>query len=280
MIKSLISHHWDLDLLTRLASHLKEKLDAGMTSVAETLESVLLSIADMNRTATVGARVRARAKWAEEGESSSRYFFRLEKKRGAGQWCSALRMEDGTIVSGISDICAAWSSLYLSLFYSEPNDLGDQNFLFQHLESTLTNEATSSCDGPLSEDELLAAVHGMARGKAPALDGLSLKFYLFFWHLLAPDLLAVLNFSFREGHFPMSLRSGIITLLFKKGDRLNPANSRPITLLNVDYKLCARALAARLLKVIHHVVGPAKPAESRAVSLAKMSQTFPRPFSL
>ena len=76
------------------------------------------------------------------------------------------------------------------------------------------------------------------------------------WPLLAPDLLTVLNFSFREGHFPISLRSGIITLLFKKGDRLNPANWRPITLLNVDYKICARVLAARLLKVIHDVVGP------------------------
>ena len=37
---------------------------------------------------------------------------------------------------------------------------------------------------------------------------------------------------------------------------MNPANWRPITLLNIDYKTCARALAARLLKVIHHVVGP------------------------
>ena len=36
---------------------------------------------------------------------------------------------------------------------------------------------------------------------------------------------------------------------------MNPANWRPIILLNVDYKICARALAARLLKVIHYVVG-------------------------
>ena len=29
---------------------------------------------------------------------------------------------------------------------------------------------------------------------------------------------------------------------------------QPISLLNVDYKLCTRALAGRLLKVLHHVI--------------------------
>ena len=255
LIKSIISRHCsslasnsrrERNLLARLADHLKKKLDAGMTSVAEPLESVLINIADMDRTAAAGARVRARVMWAEEGESSSKYFFRQEKKRGAAQWCSALGKEDGTIASSISDICAAWSSFYSSLFSAEPVDPGEQDHLFQHLESTLPDEASMSCDGPLTEDELLAAVRDMARNKAPGLDGLPLDFYLSFWTLLAPDLLSVLNFSFRDGHFPISLRSGVITLLFEKGDRLNPANWRPITLLNVDYKICARALAARL----------------------------------
>ena len=156
--------------------------------------------------------------------------------------------EDGTIASSISDICAAWSSFYSSLFSAEPVDPGEQDHLLQHLESTLPDEASMSCDGPLTEDELLAAVRGMATQKAPGLDGLPLEFYLSFWSLLAPDLLSVLNFSLREGHFPMSL--------LKKGDRLNTANWRPFTLLSVDYKICGRALAARLRRVIHHVVGP------------------------
>ena len=174
LIKSIISRHCSSkasnsrrgrDLLARLADHLKQKLDAGMTSVAEPLESVLISIADMDRTAAAGARVRARVKWAEEGELSSKYFFSQETKRGAAQWCSALRKEDGTIASSISNICAAWSCS--SLFSAEPVDPGEQDHLFQHLESTLADEAYMSCDGPLTEDELLAAVHGMARNKAP-----------------------------------------------------------------------------------------------------------------
>ena len=82
------------------------------------------------------------------------------------------------------------------------------------------------------------------------------NFYVAFWDVLGGDLVEVLNASFDLGSLPLSQRSALITLIFKKGDRLLHKNWRPISLLNVDYKLCARALAGRLLKVIHHVVAP------------------------
>ena len=46
------------------------------------------------------------------------------------------------------------------------------------------------------------------------------------------------------------MRTGVITLLEKKGkDRLEIANWRPITLLNVDYKLLTKTLGQRLKTV-------------------------------
>ena len=52
----------------------------------------------------------------------------------------------------------------------------------------------------------------------------------------------------------LSQRRGVISLSFKKGDRLDPRNWRPITLLNVDYKLASRTIIGWLLKVIHLLV--------------------------
>ena len=90
----------------------------------------------------------------------------------------------------------------------------------------------------------------MARGRTPGCDGLPMEFYLRFWSVLGADLVLVLNSAFTSGLMSRSQRRGIITLSFKKGDRLDPRNWRPITLLNVDYKIASRSISARLLKVL------------------------------
>ena len=43
-------------------------------------------------------------------------------------------------------------------------------------------------------------------------------------------------------------------MLYKKKDRDDPRNYRPITLLNTDYKVFTRILAKRMCKVVHEFV--------------------------
>lgn len=104
--------------------------------------------------------------------------------------------------------------------------------------------------------EVHTALLGMAHNKSPGSDGLPMEFYLAFWEVLGSDLVDVLNASFDVGILPSSQRSALISLIFKKGDKLLHKNWRPISLLNVDYKLCARALAGCLLKVLQFVIHP------------------------
>ena len=98
--------------LSRLWSHLKDRVDNGQLSLVETYQSVLHQLAELDVEVAKGAQVRARARWIEEGESFSAYFFRLEKKRGADRWISAIRNDDETIVSAPDDLCLSFSSFY------------------------------------------------------------------------------------------------------------------------------------------------------------------------
>ena len=243
-------------LLFNLATHLKDRLDQGLSSCFEAYQSTLSSLASFDAAEAEAARVRARVKWAEEGKTSSSYFFRLEKKNGATSWCSAVRDSNDLIVSDMEGILDVWFSFYSELFTASPTDTVSRDQLFENLDLSLSHDHALVCEGPLSVDEVFTALQGMARQKTPGSDGLPAEFYLTFWDVLGSDLVEVLNPSLEEGSLPPSLRKSLITLIFKKGDRLNCKNWRPISLLNVDYKLCARALAGRLLKVIHLVVHP------------------------
>ena len=81
-----------------------------------------------------------------------------------------------------------------------------------------------------------------------------MEFYVKFWPIFGTDLVNVLNSCYLSGVMSLTQRRGRISLIFKKGDRLEPRNWCPITLLIVDYKLAARVVAGRLLKVIHLIV--------------------------
>ena len=118
------------DLLVRLIDHLKAKVDAGSISCLGPYHSALSELANLDSLAAKGAQVRSRVKWVEERETSSAYFLRLEKKRSADRWISALREDDGTIVSSPVDLCGVLSEFYSSLFSAAPRIcLSDRPFL-------------------------------------------------------------------------------------------------------------------------------------------------------
>lgn len=244
------------DLLTRLLDHLKAKIDIGGTSFLDVYLSVQSRLSKLDAAAARGAQIRSRVKWAEEGETSSSYFYRLEKKRSIENWFAAIEDDNGNIVTSLDDICESWVSFYSSLFEACPVDLTTQDSLLDEISHTIPSDFEPVCEGLLSPEEVLIALNGMASNKSPGTDGLPAEFYCKFWNILGQDLVDVFNFSYSTGLLSESQRIGLISLTFKKGSRLERKNWRPISLLNVDYKLCTRSIAGRLLKVLHFVVAP------------------------
>jgi len=72
--------------------------------------------------------------------------------------------------------------------------------------------------------------------------------------MLGDDYTSMLQESILQGRFPTSMTSGVIALIFKKGDKTNLSNWRPITLLNITYKILAKTLQVRLQNLLKDVI--------------------------
>lgn len=93
-------------------------------------------------------------------------------------------------------------------------------------------------------------------GVAPGGDGLPIEWYKTFWPLIGEDILNMYMYRevIGEVMLPGSACTGHITLDQKKGERADLSNWCLITLLCVDYKFLAKALALQLRGVIGSVV--------------------------
>ena len=86
--------------------------------------------------------------------------------------------------------------------------------------------------------------------------GLSVEFHKQFWCWIDKPMVQCFNTAFTIGELSTSQCQAVITVLDKGKDRSLIENWRPISLLNVDYKIISKTIANRLKvvlsKLIHH----------------------------
>ena len=97
------------------------------------------------------------------------------------------------------------------------------------------------CEGTVTLNECEKANKIMKNNKSPGSDGLTFEFYQYkaFWPDIADILVDSFNEAFTMGDLSYSQNLSILSLIYKKGDRANLKNYRPISLTNVAEMLPA-----------------------------------------
>ncbi len=114
---------------------------------------------------------------------------------------------------------------------------------------------SESLDVPITQEEVKAAITSMKPGKSPGADGLPSEFYKNYVDILAPILTEVYTEAFEAEVLPSTFMEALITLIPKRDrDLTDPANFRPISLINMDCKMLAKILASRLEKVLPGII--------------------------
>ncbi|KAJ9529120.1 hypothetical protein QJQ45_007808 [Haematococcus lacustris] len=201
------------------------------------------------------------------GDRSSFYFYHRDQPAHTPTLISSLQLPtqpgqpaDLTTPAGVKAACRAFQEHYSAakptrVYATKPVDTAARATLLGSLTSHLTPTQARAAKGPdgsplLSEEELGRALQGCAHSKAPGLDGLPMEVYDRLWVELGRPLRAMLREALEDTTDPAPLvefLTGIITLVPKAGKpRDQVAGYRPITLLNCDVRLVARAVEDRL----------------------------------
>jgi exonuclease III len=185
----------------------------------------------------IGAQIRSKVTWVEEGERSSAYFLAVEKHR---QGCNMIKTltDNGKVYTEDTDILHVAQKFYSQLYTSESpssDDIG--NYLDDINLANLLPEKQDICEGSISQKECENAINSIKQNKSPGEDGLPIEFYRTFWKDIHTLLLEVYNECFDTEMLPLSMRKSIITLIHKKDEKNNISNYRPISLTNADYRI-------------------------------------------
>ena len=207
-----------------------------------------------------GIILRSKVQWTEDGETNSSYFLRLEKNNYCNKLISKLQV-DNKLITNAKEILNEEKHFYEKL-YSNPKDHCNEKtrecteyFAKSSNIPRLTDDQKNKCDEPISEKELLLSIKAMKNNKSPGTDGLTAEFYKFFWNDLKELLLNSLQYALDNNQLSIEQKRGIITLIPKKDkNRLYLKNWRPITLLNLDYKILAKLLANRMIDFLPDII--------------------------
>ncbi|KAM9964024.1 hypothetical protein ACTFIW_005667 [Dictyostelium discoideum] len=162
----------------------------------------------------------------------------------------------GTLVNSNEEILETARAYYEKLY--EKKDCNEE--AHQSLLETFTKEINpnilKSINTPIEEEEIRLCVEKLQEGKAPGEDGLIPTFYKNHLNQILPMLLELYN-HFWDNDIPKEIKQGLIIIIYKnKGDPNNLDNYRPITLLNVDYKIYSKIINNRILRFLDKIISP------------------------
>ena len=201
-----------------------------------------------------GMMIRSRLQWLQDGEKPSKYFCGLENRNFVSKRMSFIETDNNDILFEQEDLIRETKQFYQSLYSKKETDNVDLDTIIVQ-PTKLDDVEKQSLEGLISYHEAVAVLKNMKNNKSPGNSGFTNEFYKFFFVDIGNFLVRSINYGFLNKKLSITQRQGVITCLPKEGkNRQKLCNWRPISLLNVQYKIASACIAERLKNVLCKIV--------------------------
>ena len=266
-------------------TNLKKDLRTTLNNTQDTLEEIQAKAAHVEERIKQLETLRHKkirdnlaAKCRLENETISKLWVNMNKERRPRDTITTLRVLESpterpmftTKTSEMADLARKYHENLQTDGLS--NDVSGEEFeeILNFLEPRLPPSDKNMLATYLTQGEIKQALKKLPDGKAAGIDGIPHEL----WKTLsarldnkrpvnAPSfdivkcLTLVYNDIERHGiSQPSEFPKGWMCPLYKKGDKTEISNYRPITVLNTDYKIMTRALTTRLTKAVPTLIHP------------------------
>lgn len=212
----------------------------------------------ITNTKAIDLHLRSRLTYYEHGDRAGKLLSHQLKQLTTAGFITAVKNEQGQILTDQIDINTEFKSFYEKLYTSSACDKTQVENFFNDLPlPTLDESNKNTTESDITQFEISEAIKKMKSGKAPGPDGYPIEFFKKFTHKLVPLLSKLYTEIFDKKALPPTMTQATISLLLKKEkDPLLCESYRPISLLNCDYKILAKILAGRLEKALSKLIHP------------------------
>lgn len=172
--------------------------DADLPPLMEDLAIIEAKLMDMEMHAARGHQIRAKAKWEQDGDCPSSFFFQKIQARKRKISIEGLYDEQKILRSSPVDLQRVVTDAFKTVFRSKGPPPGWQlkwSKVLAKLRPEVSGLQRKMLDCPISTDELADALAAMPGGKSPGHDGLTKEFFVLFW----PELKELVEAAVQDG---------------------------------------------------------------------------------
>jgi len=188
----------------------------------------------------------------EESKSTKTLWKYLKELNPPKNSCFPPRLKQNeNIATSVQDIVEMFNNFFISI---SSNSIQNQTNIPVELDALLSFIRAKIPDdnyfsiANVSESDVFDMLTKLNINKSSGLDGIGPRILKIAAPVITKSLTHIINLSIMSGNFPDTLKCAKVTPIFKKGEKVDPGNYRPISILPVLSKLFEKHVAIQVYK--------------------------------